>query len=251
MKTKILIVDNEPLIRGSLRKMIVHYLSDNCIIEEADGVLDGLESIYRFQPDLLFLDVEMDDGTGFDLLNNIENPDFQLVFTTAHNQYAIKAFEHSALNYLLKPISPSALQKTLHLANEKIKQQDIGRQLQILMTQIATKGNNEHRITLRDNNGIYFIKITDIVYCKSDGPYTEFVIEGSEQIVISKNLKEYENQLLPYGFVRCHHSYLVNRDKIKKFDRSDSGGLILDNGQQIPVSHRKRDVVLEILEKQS
>lgn len=248
MSPNILIVDDEKPIRTSLAKLIRYYLGDQFAINEASGVQDGLQKIYANQPEILFLDVEMEDGTGFDLLEKVDRPNFQLIFTTAHNQYAIRAFEFSAINYLLKPISPSALQTTLQKAIKNIQQNNLQQQLDILMCQISDKIDYNQKIALKDNNGAYFIKVDDIVFCQADGPYTKFTIKGMPSILVSKNLKEYEALLAPFKFIRCHHSYLVNARLINRFDKNEGGFLIMEGGEQIPVSQRKRDFVLAALD---
>jgi two-component system, LytTR family, response regulator len=248
MKTNILVVDNEAPIRTSLCKLIAHFMADDAMIEEAGGVEEGLLKIGQFKPDILFLDIEMEDGTGFDLLQRVEQPGFELVFTTAHNQYAIQAFEFSALNYLLKPISPSALQRTLQRASANIRQKNIQQQLDILLAQLFNKPGADQKIALKDVNGTYFVRIADIIYCEADGPYTRFVIKGADDIVISKNLKEYETLLEAHRFIRCHHSYLVNTQRIMRFDKADGGLLLMEGGKDVPVSQRKKDQVMFYLE---
>lgn len=251
MKTKILVVDNEDPIRKSLVKLIQHFSGDDVIIYEATGVQDGIQKIEDHKPEILFLDIEMGDGSGFDLLTAIEQHHFQLIFTTAHNQYAIQAFEFSALNYLMKPISPLALQKTLSKAVENIKHKSMSENIEILLAQMGKSNvkNGDQKIALKDANGTYFIKIKDIIYCQADGPYTKFYLVNNIPLIISKNLKEYELLLVNHNFLRCHHSFLVNTNLIAKFERSDGGVLIMEDGSQIPVSQRKKDQVVEYLER--
>ncbi len=249
MSPKILIVDDETPIRTSLAKLIRHYLGDQVSLIEASGVYDSLQKIDTYQPEILFLDIEMEDGSGFDLLKKIDNPSFQLIFTTAHNQYAIQAFEFSAINYLLKPISPSALESTLQKALKNIEQNNLQQQLDILMSQISNKVDQHQKIALKDTNGTYFVKVSDIIFCQADGPYTKFVIKGMSSILISKNLKEYEILFEAFKFLRCHHSYLVNSRLISRFDKNEGGCLVMAGGEQIPVSQRKRDTVLTYLDK--
>lgn len=246
-KLKILIIDNESPIRQSLKKMIMHFMPEDAIIEEATGVFDGLDKIKAFEPEVLFLDIEMEDGTGFDLLKMVDQIKFELVFTTAHNQYAIQAFEFSAINYLLKPLSPSALQKTLAKAQTNIKHKNVEQQLEILLSQINKKNDNDQKIALKDANGTYFVNIREIVYCQADGPYTKFILSNNETIVISKNLKEYETLLESKRFVRCHHSFLINADLILKFEKTDGGTLQMQGGHRIPVSQRKKEKVITFL----
>jgi two-component system, LytTR family, response regulator len=248
MKTKILIIDNEAPLRSSLRKLITHFIGESGMIQEASGVEDGLNKISSFDPDVVFLDIEMEDGTGFDLLKQLELPTFELIFTTAHNQYAIMAFEFSALNYLLKPISPSLLQKTLDKAIANLQKKNIHQQFEILFSQYSNRVDPNAKIALKDANGTYFVRISDIVYCEADGPYTKFHILGSTNIVISKTLKEYETIFEAYNFLRCHHSFLVNPRLITRYDRNESQ-LIMNDGSMVIVSQRKKDAVLEMLEK--
>lgn len=248
MNPNILIVDDEKPIRTSLAKLIRYYLGDQFELTEATGVQDGLQKIYANPPEILFLDIEMEDGTGFDLLEKLDHPNFQLIFTTAHNQYAIRAFEFSAINYLLKPISPSALQSTLQKAIKNIQQNNLQQQLEILMAQVSDKIDYNQKIALKDINGAYFVKVNDIIFCQADGPYTKFTIKGMPCILVSKNLKEYESLLEPFKFIRCHHSYLVNSHLISRFDKNEGGSLIMDGNVQIPVSQRKRDFVLAYLD---
>lgn len=245
---KILIIDNEEALRSSLQKMIMHFLEDSVLVDEAFGVASGLEKINTFKPDVVFLDVEMDDGTGFDLLNQIYNPTFQLIFTTAHYQYAIEAFKFSAIDYLLKPISPSALQESIERARRNLKSNDLKGQLEVLMQQVVHKNEHDKKIVLRDSESMYFIKVADILFCEAEGPYTKFYFSNTAPITISKNLKEFEQMLEPLGFIRTHHSYLANPNKITLYDKTDGGALILEGGQSIPVSQRKKEFVLNYLE---
>ncbi len=249
MKTKILVVDNEQPIRASLVKLIKHFMDASVLIYEATGVQDGLSQIEAIEPDILFLDIEMEDGTGFDLLRRVEFPSFQLIFTTAHNQYAIQAFEFSALNYLMKPISPAALENSLTKAIQNVQKKNLHENIEVLLSQMGKSDRPpvDQKIALNDAHGTYFVKIKDIIYCQADGPYTKFVITNSPSLIISKNLKEYEMLLETHKFLRCHHSFLVNSKLIAKFERTDGGILVMEDGNQIPVSQRKKDQVMEFL----
>jgi two-component system, LytTR family, response regulator len=246
---KLLLIDNETNIRRGLRDMLLMVSTETPIIEEACGVETGLQKIKNFFPDIVFLDIEMDDGTGFDLLNRISHPSFQLIFTTAHDQYAIQAFKFSAIDYLLKPIDPDELSKSLDRAAAHIRNNDLNKQLSVLMEQLSHKNDHERKIVLKDIDSTYFIRVCDILFCAAEGTYTKFYITNNDPILVSKNLKEYETLLEPLGFLRTHHSFLANPDKIKMYDKTDGGSLILEGDIRIPVSQRKRDFVLGILEK--
>lgn len=248
---KILIVDNELPVRGALREMIQLVSHQPFLIEEADGVLSGLKMIDSFKPDILFLDIQMDDGSGFDLLQQVPQPAFQLIFTTAFDNYAIRAFQFSALDYLLKPIDPAALQKSLERAITQLNQAGLNRQLSVLLQQVSAPLSADKKIVLKDNSAAYYVKVADIFYCQAEGTYTRFSVANMPPVMVSRNLKEFETLLEPLGFLRTHHSYLVNTATIRRFDKADGGSLVLDNGDRIPVSQRKRDFVLAMLEKSS
>ena len=246
---KILVVDNEKEVRLILKDMADACGNGQYVIEEADGVTSGFNKINSFQPDILLLDVEMNDGTGFDLLNQFTNPEFQLIFTTAHNQYAIQAFKFSAIDYLLKPIDPVELNNSLQRAKGNINNQTLQKQLAVLLQQLSNKNEPDRQIVIKDIDKTYFIKMNDILYCEAEGSYTKFYLSNSEPIFVSRNLRYYEELLAPAGFFRTHHSCLVNPSKIKIYDRkTDCGTLILEGGHTVPVSQRKKDFVLQFLE---
>jgi two-component system LytT family response regulator len=191
----------------------------------------------------------MDDGTGFDLMKQVSNPGFQLIFVTAHNKYAIEAFQFSAIDYLMKPVDPDALQKSILRASANIRNNSLHQQMQVLLQQLAGIKNHDRKIVLKDIENTYFIRVADILYCEAEGTYTKFYFSNSDPILVSKNLKEYETILEPIGFVRTHHSFLANPDKIKMYDKTEGGALILEGGHTVPVSQRKKDFVLSLLEK--
>jgi two-component system, LytTR family, response regulator len=245
----ILLIDNEAEVRKVLREMVEAWSKGTHQIDEADGVTTGIEKINQFQPDIVFLDVEMNDGTGFDLLSQLNKPSFQLIFTTAHNQYAIQAFKFSAMDYLLKPIDPVDLNIALQKAQENITNSTLQKQLAVLLQQVGSKPVAEKQIVLKDIDKTYFVKMNDILYCEAEGSYTKFYLTNAEPIFVSRNLRSYEELLAPAGFIRTHHSCLVNPNKIKVYDRkTDSGTLILEGGHTIPVSQRKKDFVIQLLE---
>lgn len=246
---KILLIDNEPEVRSILREMVETWAKGMHTITEADGVQTGLNKINSFRPDVVFLDVEMNDGTGFDLLKQVVNPSFGLIFTTAHNQYAIQAIKFSAIDYLLKPVDPVDLNIALQKASENFGHVLLQNQLTVLMQQLGSRTETTRQIVLKDIDKTYFVHINDILYCEAEGSYTKFYIAGGEPIFVSRNLRSYEELLAPAGFIRTHHSCLVNPQKIKVYDRkTDCGTLVLEGGHTIPVSQRKKDFVIQFLE---
>lgn len=246
---KILIIDNEDEIRETLKQMIIAWSDGSHLIAEANGVTSGLDKINSFRPDIVMLDVEMDDGTGFDLLRQIANPDFQLIFTTAHNKYAVQAFKFSAIDYLMKPIDPLELNVCLDKAGQRITQDTLQKQLKVMMEQLTEKKPKEPQIVLKDTDKTYFVKISDIIYCIAQGAYTKFYLSEGDPIFMSRNLRNYEDMLAPEGFIRTHHSCLVNPTKIKIYDRkTDCGSLIVEGGHILPVAQRKKDFIVQFLE---
>ena len=237
---KILIIDNEKHLRSSLKQMINDCGIEDIEIDEADGVTTGIQKIKLFHPQIVFLDIEMEDGTGFDMLKKIEAVSFQLIFTTAFNQYAIKAFKFSAIDYLLKPIDQEELTLALNKAIVAIKKTKMTDQLSILMEQLGVVPNTEKKIVLKDIDNTYFVKIKDILYCEAEGTYTRFYLTNMPAIIVSKNLKEYAEILEPLGFIRTHHSFLANPEKITRYEKSDGGQLILEGDNTIPLSQRKK-----------
>ena len=249
---KILLIDNEPQVRNVLKNMVLNWSNGLHSIEDADGVASGIIAINSFVPDIVLLDVEMDDGSGFDLLKQIENPSFQLIFTTAHNKYALQALKASAIDYLLKPIDPFELNNCLDKAIKNIKTTSLQQQLVVLMNELSHKNETEKQIVLKDIEKTYFIKIMDILYCEAEGAYTKFYLVNSDPILVSRNLRSYEEVLTPSGFIRTHHSCLVNAEKIKIFDiNTDNGSLILEVGYTFTVSQRQNDFVIQFLESKS
>lgn len=244
----ILIIDDDKLVRSGLHFLVQEILTESNTIFEADGVQNGLQAIQLHAPDIVFLDVEMQDGTGFDLLSSLKEVNFQLIFITAHNHYAIRAFEFSAIDFLLKPIDEEHLQRALQRVKRNLHNQQIENQLSILAESLQSLHNHDKKIALRDQESIYFVKVQEIIHCQAQGAYTLFYLESGKQILVSKTLKEYEDLLSPFLFFRVHHAHLINLHKIKQFHKLDNY-LLMEAGSEIPVSIRKKDGLLKIIEK--
>lgn len=244
---KILIIDNEKPVRQGLRQMLELWCTEVQQIQEADSVKTGVKAIAAYAPDIVLLDVEMEDGTGFDLMRQVPHPAFQLIFITAHNKYALHAFRCAAIDFLLKPVDPLQLKEAIDRAAKQIQQQVLAQQVSILLHHQQQKPVADQKIVLKDTNGIHFVKAADILYCEAEGSYTKFYFTQAKAVVISRNLKEFETLLEPFGFIRNHHSYLANPQHIIRYDRTDGGMLIFEGGQSIPVSQRRKDAVLQQL----
>jgi two-component system, LytTR family, response regulator len=247
---KVLLIDNEETIRTGLRLQLESCCTQITQIEEATGVHHGLAAIEEYEPDIVFLDVEMNDGTGIDLLRQLDSRyEFQLIFITAHDKYAVDAFKFSAIDFLLKPIDTDDLIAAIHKAVQQRINKDLQSQIQVLQESMSAISMEQKKIVLKDKDSIYFLKVNDIIRCQAEGPYTEFHTTAKQRIMISRNLKEFEEMLEPFGFIRAHHSHLINIRKIIRFDKTDGCNLIMENNDEVPVSHRKKEHLLNCISR--
>lgn len=244
---KLAVIDNENEVRKGLKLMLQHNFPDAEIVE-ADGVKTGIELIVHENPDLVLLDVEMNDGTGIDLLKKLNQRPFEVIFITAFAKYAIEALRLSAIDYLLKPVDPLELVKAVNKAMDKLDKDSLGSKLELLDQNLKQLNGGNRKILLKDMESIHLIKIDDIMRCEADGNYTRFYITGRSSIMVSKNLKEYEG-LLGNNFLRVHNSHLVNVNFITRIDKINGGSVEMTDGIDIPVSVRKRERLLEFLNK--
>lgn len=244
-----IIIDNESNIRTALKKLLVAYCPEVTVLGEANGCGSGKDLINQTSPDLIFLDIEMDDGTGVDLVKS--NPDIagHVIFITAHDKYAIDAFRCSALDFLLKPIDPEDLMNSVAKAKGLKDEIDLHTRIAVLESYLGGQDKPAAKIVLSDSESMHLVDVNDIVWCAAEGSYTRFVLLDNEEILVSKNLKSYEEYMNESRFVRTHHSYLVNVHHIKRFERSEGGSVIMANGATLPVSVRKKDNLMQVLKK--
>ncbi len=243
---KSLIIDDEKPFINSLRS-ILKTEKDIQIIGEARSVEEGISMINETEPDLIFLDIQMSDGTGFDLLKKANRRDFHVIFITAHDQHAIEAFRFSAIDYLLKPLLSQHLYAALEKVREKTEASKINLQLSVLLDNMETMSRSNKKIILRESETLHILKLDEILYCEADGSYTNFFLTEKRKIVVSQHLKEFEDYLSPSGFFRGHRSYLINVSKILRFDRLDRGTVLIEGGNKLSISLRKKDKLLQVL----
>lgn len=243
-KIKVVLIDDEI----SPRIICRNYLSEFSEIEiagEASTLEDAKTLIDAVQPNIVLLDIHLGNTSGFDLLKHYTNPNFNVIFITAYDQYAIKAIKAGALDYLLKPIDQEELKKAI----EKSKNQSTINPEKIDIANETLHSKKAERISLSANDGYHIVWVKDIIYCSASGNYTTFHIVNNKQIVISKILKEYENLLPANTFLRVHQSYLVNMNYIERFTKDQI--LILQNGAEVMVASRKKDEVINWLKEMS
>jgi len=241
-----IIIDDEKTSRDALEGLISRYCNNVTIVEQANGYNSGIEAIHKHKPDLVFLDIQMPDGSGFQLLEDVKDVNFEVIFTTAFDQYAIKAIKYSALDYLLKPIVPSDLVAAIQKVDQKKNSLDRNSSISVLLDNIKSK-NEPKKIVLCTSDNIFVVEIGNIIRCESDDYYTRFYIKDDKTIIISKTLKEYEDLLGEQYFIRPHRSHLVNLKFVKGFNKNDGGYILMLDGTKIPVSRRKRDKIISII----
>ena len=241
------IIDNEPPMISTLSGLLEMYCPEVKLVGTADGVFTGEKLILEQHPDLIFLDVEMDDGTGLDLVERLNFRKLHVIFVTAHDKYAINAFKYSAIDFLLKPVDPDDLMSALKKFEEAKKVYDLEQQVSVLTDHLRGGAQRQKKIVLSDYESMHLVRVDEIVWCVAEGSYTRFKLFDGQEIMVSKNLKSYEEILSDDDFVRIHNSYLVNINHIKRFERSEGGLVIMNNGGTLPVSVRKKDALMNIL----
>ncbi|TSA28491.1 MAG: DNA-binding response regulator [Bacteroidetes bacterium] len=241
---KAIIIDDEKkgrsVVAGILHRL---YRDEIQIVAEADRVETALVKIKKHHPDVLFLDIQMPDGTGFDLLERVPKMDFFIIFITAYEQYAVKAFKFSALDFLLKPID----EEELIGAIEKFKKEFQSRTFKDKLDVLLKNRSGYEKIALPSQDGIRFVRIKDIVRCESDSNYTRFFLINREKFLVTRTLKEYDELLGSEKFFRIHQSHLINLAYIEKYKKGEGGTVTMEDGSEVEVSRRKKERFLEVL----
>jgi two-component system LytT family response regulator len=243
---KAVIIDDEAYLRSMIRNMLADYFPEIEVAGEADSVDSGVEIIKQKKPELVFLDIEIKGGEGFNILEKLSIKDFKVIFITAFNEFAIKAIKFSAIDYILKPVDEKEFTAAVKRALSEIEKPILQKQIENFFNNYNNMQNK--KLVLRTSEDIHIVNINDIVRCEADNSYTTFFISDGEKIVISKGIKEYSELLEEYGFIRPHQSHLVNLNFVKRLDKSDGGFLIMKDGKEVPVSTRRKQNLLQILD---
>ncbi len=241
----ILITDDEVQSRALIRKMLEN-TGQALRILESDTVADALGKIRDYSPDLLFLDVQMKGETGFDLLDKLDNISFEIIFITAHNEYAVRAFRYSAMDYLMKPLDPLEFAESFNRAYERIKKRASSINQQVHLFQQLKDNKLPDRLTIPTTEGLHFINISDILYCHAVNNYTEFYLTGTQKIISSHTLGYYDEWLSKQQFFRVHRSYIINLAHIKLYKRGDGGTVTMNDGREIEVSRNNKEAFLKL-----
>ncbi|MBR5147343.1 MAG: response regulator transcription factor [Bacteroidales bacterium] len=240
------IVEDEEMARNVLKSLLAQYCQDVMVCAEADDIVSGKNMIETFRPDLVFLDIEMPGGSGFKLLTSMDEIDFEVVFITAYEQFAIKAIRHDALDYILKPIDPKELVAAVEKVKEAKYKKTLKKQYDSLLKNLDPEQLVVRKISLSTADKIHLIDVDDIIRCESDNYYTIIFFKDGSSLMVSKTLKEMDQKLEEYDFVRTHKSHLVNMRCIKNFIK-DEMMVVMSDGTKVPVSKRKKERILEVI----
>jgi two-component system LytT family response regulator len=247
MAIKAIIVDDELGARESLSKMVEKNCKQIEIVAKADSMKAAYDTITALNPDLVFLDIEMPNGNAFDLLEKFKQINFNIIFTTAYDHYAIKAIKFSAVDYLLKPIDPEELVTAVERLESKLGQKtELDKQFKTLLSNVRPE-NKLKKVGIPDGDGLVFINLSDIIRCDSDGNYTYFILTSGKKIIASRTLGEYENLFSDESFFRVHRSHLINLEHVKKYIKGEGGYVIMSDNSQVEVSRRNKNDFLEKL----
>lgn len=245
---KIIIVDDEASVRNSISAILRESFPSVEIVAEAGSVEEGYKKILEYQPDLLFLDVEMPDGTGFDLLNRLKpsSINFRLIFITAHQEYAMQAIRVSALDFVLKPFDREDIYRAVEKAEGIINIEEEQLKLKALRDNLEGRKVLK-RLVLHTAENIHIVSISDILRAEAESNYTHFFMKGGSKILVSRTIKEFDNLLSGSGMIRVHQSHLVNIIFVDRFVKRDGGYLVLKDNTKIPVSQNLRKQVIQAI----
>ena len=245
------LIDDDKHLRTGLKALLDRYTNDITIIGEAESVKTGVALLEQLQPQVIFLDIHLSDGTGFDILERLGNSkgkaNAHIVFITAHEQYAVKAFKFSALDYILKPVGPEELQNAITKIKSVVGKSNSFEHIDLLLENIRKKVDNFKRIALSTSDGIHLFDVSDIIRCEAKVNYTEFFIKNHKPLLISRTLKEFEEMLTEHGFERIHQSHLINLSYLKSYIKSDGGYVIMADNSNIPLAQSKREKLQELI----
>lgn len=249
MKLTTIIIDDEQNNLDNLEQLLKGYCPEVIIAGKAMSAEKGMELIHSIRPQLVFLDIQMPGKSGLEMLKELDRQDFEVIFVTAFEKFAIEALRFSALDYLLKPISIKDLRIAVARAVGKSVQQDKNRNLENLVAYLLQQNQREnHRIALSTQKETRFVKPREeIIRCESSNNYTAVYLADGNKLLVSKGIYEFEEMLREYGFIRCHQSHLVNKTQVKSWIREDGDGLLLYNGDMVPVSKGKKAEVREMI----
>lgn len=246
---KLLIADDEKNVRDALAEMVGLYSPNVNIVASTHSVSSTIEGINKYKPDVVLLDIDLKDGTGFDVLKHYKNPQFKVIFITAFQQYALEAFRFSAIDYLLKPIDPDLFTQAVNKATETIDKEKLSLKIESFLYNMDAISKGAKKIILKTADNIHVVNVKDIMYCEADHSYTNFYLADKSRVMVSKTLGEYDELLSAHNFIRIHQSYLLNVNYIKRYEKGDGGNVILSDNTSLPVATRKKEQLMQFLSR--
>ncbi len=244
---KTIIIDDEQHCVDRISKLLSKYNNTINIVEICTNLEDAKTAIESIEPDVIFLDVHLHEETGFDLLKQLSKIDFEIIFTTAYDSYAVDAFKFSALDYLLKPLDEDDLYLTIDKLKKKASFKDISKKVEVLFHNLEDKTTQFKKIAVPTLEGLTFIKVTEIIRCQSDINYTHIFLERNKKITVAKTLKHFEDLLSQYNFFRTHQSHLINLSYIDKYVKGKGGYVLMSDGTHIEIAVRRKDAFMNKL----
>ncbi len=244
---KAIIIDDETSSRSTLRQKLKNNCPGVAVIAECENAEQGIKSIEENQPDIIFLDIEMPRINGFTMLKQLKQHDFEIIFITAYDHFAIQAIKYSALDYLVKPVEIEDLKTAVNKAIQKRKQSAGNERLELLLQNLMNEKKEHHRIAIPSMEGLLFVETGDIIYLEALSNYTNFYLANNKKITVAKTLKDFE-ELLPVSiFIRIHHSYIININCIEKYLKGEGGQVLMKNGATLDVARRKKEEFMKII----
>lgn len=242
-----IIVDDEPFCCETLATLLERYCPQVKLLDICNSASAALQSIARKKPDILFLDIEMPFMNGFELLEKLPETDFKLIFTTSYDQYAIKAFKFSAFDYLLKPIEREQLVKAMQKAETQMSH-PLPQQIELLLQKLNHPALPINKIAIPTMEGLQMVFVDSIISCQADSNYTILHLKNKQKIIASRTLKEIEEMLQDYSFVRVHHSSLANLNEVEKYIKGEGGYMLMSDGTTVDVSRSRKEMLLKKLQ---
>jgi two-component system, LytTR family, response regulator len=242
-----IIIDDESNSRNALQQKIARYCPDVTVIATCENGEQGIENIETRRPDIVFLDVEMPRMNGFTMLQQLKNKNFEVIFITAYDHYAIKAIKFSALDYLLKPVEAEDLKAAVEKVTQKRKEREGNNRVELLLQNFLEEKTARQRIAIASMEGLQFVPTDDIIYLEANSNYTSFYLTGNRKIMAAKTLKDFEELLPASMFIRIHHSYLINKNGVEKYIKGEGGQVVMKNGVTLDVARRKKEEFMKAI----
>lgn len=249
MKYNAVIVEDEAMNADFLQHLLAEFCPQVTVAGIAAHVEGAVQLIQQHRPQIVFMDIELQTATGFDVLQQVKDPEFEVIFTTAYDHYAIKAIKFSAIDYLLKPISFEELQLAVDKAIGRLQLKEKDNKLDELIRNVQRPAGDDFSISLSTSEGVEFIPLSQIIRLEAKGPYTTFFMKNGSSLMVCKNLKEYELLLTDYNFFRLHNSYMVNMKEVKKMIKADGGYAVMNDDAMIAISPKKKDEFLHLMQR--